>query len=211
MGCGGSKAKEQRRAPAPQQPAVVQPTAPVEASRERQILIPVEQQEVVYEPLPPAPIEPQPVVEEKEEAKPAPVVVDVHQERIDRINAHSASPFFRYPCSVEGGEARPCFEDGLVYIIRKDDVWYVHNDTPFYEAQIDARFGPLSEVRGGEHAHVEDTEDGWHCVHITAGPLSTHEFVSGSLDGYKVAISARLIRVADELQATDDEAGKHIA
>ena len=98
-----------------------------------------------------------------------------------------------------------------MYIIRKDDVWYVHNDTPFYEALIDARFGPLSVVHGGDHAHVEDTEDGWHCVHITVGPLSTFEFVSGSLDGYKVAISARLVRVVDELQQADSEASKRAA
>lgn len=57
MGCGGSKEKEPRRAPASNQPAVVQPVAPVEAPHQTQILAPVVQQKVVYEP-PAAPIEP---------------------------------------------------------------------------------------------------------------------------------------------------------
>ncbi|KAL7697410.1 cytoskeleton-associated protein CAP5.5 [Lotmaria passim] len=112
--------------------------------------------------------------------------------RIRAIREHEAACPYRYDaCTVEGGEAKQYFENGLVYLIVKDGSWFIYNDSLDYTAQVDFRFGPGSKIAAGERTTLEETEDGWVCAHATVQPLETLHYISGTVNGYKSGIAIR--------------------
>lgn len=176
MGCCNTKTKEKRPTPPPPPP---KPPTPVEKPPT---------------PPPPPPVEKEPTpkeetpVEEPPQKEPEP---DPRELRIRAIHDARNQPFQYSHCTVEGGEVRPCFKEGLVYCIVKNDKWYFYNDTLDYEAHVDYRFGPGSELVPGERTTIAETEDGWMSAHVVVYPLETVDYMAGTYNGYKSGIAAK--------------------
>lgn len=167
MGCCNSKPKEKPKAPAPQpKPTRPKPPTPKEDPRDS---IPVAAE---------------------------PVAKSAAELRADRLAAidESRKKAFRYDhCTVEDGEVHPLFDDGLIYRIIKDGVWYIYNDTLDYEAHVNYRFGPGSQIIPGPRTSLETGADGWITAHALVYPLETIEYISGTYNGFKSDVSIKAV------------------
>ncbi|GET91035.1 cytoskeleton-associated protein CAP5.5, putative [Leishmania tarentolae] len=113
-------------------------------------------------------------------------------ERIRAICDHSRSCPYRYDsCTVVGGEVKSYFEGGIVFRIVKDGSWYIYNDSLEYEAHVDLRFAPGSQITAGERTPLEEAEDGWTRACAVVYPLETLHLASGTATGYRTSITIK--------------------
>lgn len=129
-----------------------------------------------------------PVVREQIQATPT---ADPRAVRLEQVLAQRGLPFAFNRCTVDGGDVTPCFENGLAYRIVKGHSWYIYNDTLDREIHVDYRFGPGSDITPGPTATAEMMEDGWLRVHAVVYPLETVLYFSGTINGFKSAVTAK--------------------
>ncbi|EPY31483.1 cysteine peptidase, Clan CA, family C2 [Strigomonas culicis] len=131
------------------------------------------------------------------EVTPAKPVLDERAQRLEAIEQLHKKQFDRYhACDVEGGEVTPLFPDGLIYRIVKGNDWYIYNDTLTYEAHVDYRFGPNSQLTAGDESSLETTADGWLHAELVVYPFETKLLVSGAVDGFKSGVT--VLPLSDE-------------
>jgi len=94
--------------------------------------------------------------------------------------------------SIAGGESTPCFDDGMLFRIVKDDLWAFYNDTADYEMHVEWAFGPDSAItsRDPQVTLASLPEDGWLEAKMVIYPGETKEFIAGTPNGYRSSLSA---------------------
>ncbi|ORC88963.1 calpain cysteine peptidase [Trypanosoma theileri] len=90
-----------------------------------------------------------------------------------------------------GEEVIPCFDNGLLYRIVKDDVWAFYNDTRTYEMHVGFTFNKGSTVRplgNTKVTNLDGTEE--YLAELVVYPGETVKYVRGSFTGFKSKINA---------------------
>ncbi|KAH9601191.1 Peptidase C2 [Trypanosoma melophagium] len=90
-----------------------------------------------------------------------------------------------------GKEVTPCFDNGLLYRIVKDDVWAFYNDTRNYEMHVGFTFAKGSTVRPLDTTTItrmDDTEE--ILAETVVYPGDTVKYIRGSIAGFKSKINA---------------------
>ncbi|KEG10839.1 calpain cysteine peptidase [Trypanosoma grayi] len=99
--------------------------------------------------------------------------------------------------SFEGDEITPCFDNGLLFRIAKDDVWAFYNDTRTYEMHVGFTFGNTSLVRALGNTKVTKIEEsGGFLAETVVYPGETVMYVKGSIASYVSKI--RALPISDE-------------
>lgn len=172
MGCCNSKPKE--KAPPPEKPA---PPAPKLVKKEVRPPTPV-QEEVIERAATP-------------EADPAQAAEEARDLRIAAIMESRQAQYRYNRCTVAGGESRALFQEGIVYRVIKDGVWYIYNDSLEYEAHVEYSFAPGSQIEGRERTELETSSDGWIIARVVVYPLETVEFIAGSYSAYRSNVTVK--------------------
>ncbi|KAF8285615.1 calpain cysteine peptidase [Trypanosoma cruzi cruzi] len=85
----------------------------------------------------------------------------------------------------------PCFDNGLLYRIAKDDVWAFYNDTRNYEMHVEFTFSRTSLIRAIGNTKVNQVESsGEYVAETVVYPTETVMYVKGSIAGFKSKIKA---------------------
>ncbi|RNE98360.1 calpain [Trypanosoma rangeli] len=85
----------------------------------------------------------------------------------------------------------PCFDNGLLYRIVKDDVWAFYNDTRNYEMHVEFAFSRSSLIRALGSTKVKQVKKGAGYVAVAVVyPTETVMYVKGSIISFKSKIKA---------------------
>ncbi|EPY29841.1 cysteine peptidase, Clan CA, family C2 [Angomonas deanei] len=194
MGCGGSKEKKKKEAPTPKEKSVQKqptPKASTKDAKESTVKEEVERDTAAGAAEPEEEAVAEEVTDHKGERQAA-----IEEERAKQLNQFSS-------CTVTDGEVTALFANGSVYRIIKDGKWYLYNDTQNYEAHVDYRFAPGSDVAAsvGWMTILEHTDDGWTRASAVVYPLQTQPFVFGKFTEFKSSIN--LVPLSDAFRAKD--------
>ncbi|PWV09228.1 putative cytoskeleton-associated protein CAP5.5 [Trypanosoma cruzi] len=115
-------------------------------------------------------------------------------ERLRRVMEARQATYKYGKCTVEGGEGSSFFPPrGLCHLIKKDDTWFLHNDTMNYEMHVNCKFSPDSSVIPLGSSIKKDEEDGSAIVSAVVYPLDTVEFLCGEKGMYRSDVFAQAL------------------